>query len=64
MPMEPPADTMPNARLRFSGGTSLPIALNTTVNVVPLMARPTIIPRLRCRPVADEVCAVRTSPAM
>ena len=64
IPNDPPAETMPNARLRFSGATSRPMALNTTVNVVPLMASPTSIPRLRCRPVAVDVNAVRIRPAM
>ena len=55
MPMDPPAETTPKAMLLFSAGTNRPTALNTTVNVVPLIPRPTNAPRLRYSPVADEV---------
>ncbi|MNR05269.1 hypothetical protein D3C85_1212860 [compost metagenome] len=62
-PKEPPAVTMPKARVRFSGGTARPTAPRTTTKVTPAMDRPTMTPKPSMRPSASAAVAATARPA-
>ena len=63
-PNDPPAPTMPRARLRLSGGASFATTPITTPNVVPESASPTSSPAEKSNASGVEDIAISTRPAM